>query len=354
MDTGFNGTFVISWAQTELDGLTAAPLETLTVGAVWSWRGEAVRVDEPKGLCDTGRAGDDDADRRHAAQQVQRMVGAAVEQTTSMGVADPGHPLMDRSFVVSDGARCFTATLIEAGDTVRPLLMFHDGLPPRYEDLHIVQHRFDAWPGPSITPVAGGVICFTPGTRIRTPDGFRLVEELREGDLVQTRDSGAQEVQWVGKRRMSGARLFVMPDLRPIRFAAGAFEADRPDAELLVSPEHRMLLKGPAAQALFNTPEVLVPARQLINGSSVRVDMGAREVTYVHLLLPAHQIIWANGVEAESFHPASAALSALTEQDRARLLQQRPSLESNPHSYGDFARRPLSDSEAALLRHEVA
>ena len=115
-----------------------------------------------------------------------------------------------------------------------------------------------------------------------------------------------------------------------------------------------MLLRGRAARALFNTPEVLVPARQLINGSSVTVDLRAREVTYVHLLLPAHQIIWANGVETESFHPASAALSALTEQDRARLLQQRPSLESNPDSYGDFARRALTDSEAALLMHEVA
>ncbi|MCL6285800.1 Hint domain-containing protein [Ruegeria sp. 2012CJ41-6] len=353
MYTGFSGTFVISWAQTELDGLGAAPLDTLTDGVVWSWRGEAVRVDEPGGLCDTGQTGNEDAHRRNAADRVHRMVGAGVEQTSDNG-SEPGDRLMDRSFVVTDGAQCFTITLIDAGRGSQPLLMFHNGIPPRGTDLHVVQHRFDAWPGPSMTPASGGVICFTPGTRIRTPDGFQLVEDLREGDLVETRDSGAQEIQWVGKRRMSGARLFVMPDLRPIRFAAGAFETDRPDAELLVSPEHRMLLKGQAARALFNTPEVLVPARQLINGSSVTVDLQAREVTYVHLLLPAHQIIWANGVETESFHPASAALSALTEHDRARLLQQRPSLESNPDSYGDFARRALSDTEAALLMHEVA
>ncbi|MEX0350137.1 MAG: Hint domain-containing protein [Paracoccaceae bacterium] len=354
METGFNGTFVISWAQTELDGLGAAPLDTLTDGAVWSWHGEAVRVDEAGNLCDTGRTGSAETHRTHEAHRVRGMVGTASQEHNSTDTRDPGDPLRDRSFVVTDGAQCFTVTLIESGSGSQPLLMFHNEIPPRDTDLHVVQHRFDGWPGPSMNAGSGGVICFTPGTRISTPDGFQLVEELREGDLVQTRDSGAQEIQWVGQRRMSGARLFVMPDLRPIRFAAGAFETDRPDAELLVSPEHRMLLRGKAAQALFNTPEVLVPARQLINGSSVTVDLRAREVTYVHLLLPTHQIIWANGVATESFHPASAALSALTEQDRARLLQYRPSLESNPHSYGEFARRSLTDSEAALLRHEVA
>jgi hypothetical protein len=79
------------------------------------------------------------------------------------------------------------------------------------------------------------------------------------------------------------------------------------------------------------------------------VDTKLREITYVHILFERHQIVWANGVETESFHPASAALSTLGEVDRARLLAEYPELEFDPHTYGSFARRTLSASEAAIL-----
>jgi hypothetical protein len=202
--------------------------------------------------------------------------------------------------------------------------------------------------------MSNGVICFTPGTRISTPDGPREVETLRPGDEVLTRDNGPQEIQWTGSRRMSGARLFVMPGLRPIRFLPGALGIERPDQELLVSPEHRLLIKGRTAQALFNTSEVLVAARDLVNDDTIQVDKNLREVTYVHLLLPSHQVIWANGVETESFHPASADLTSLSEMDRKRLLAHAPELESDPNLYGAFARRILSKSESAILRYDAA
>ena len=153
---------------------------------------------------------------------------------------------------------------------------------------------------------------------------------------------------------MTGARLFAMPKLRPIRFRSGALGIDRPDEELLVSPEHRMLVNGDVARALFNTSEVLVAAKDLVNGSTITVDNALREVTYVHLLLPKHQVLWANGVETESFHPANAALSALAEDDRERLLHRFPDLSYDPHSYGSYARRNLNASEAAILQYEAA
>jgi hypothetical protein len=218
----------------------------------------------------------------------------------------------------------------------------------------VVHHTLHASQDNSTGPETGGVICFTPGTRIETPDGPRLVEELREGDYVQSKDSGAQQIQWIGSRRMSGARLFAMPRLRPIRIRAGALGVERPDEELLVSPEHRMLIKGDVAMALFNTPEVLVSAKDLINASTINVDMAVREVTYIHILLPQHQILWANGVETESFHPASTSLTTLAEEDCKRLIGLYPQLKYEPHIYGGFARRSLSASEAAILTHDAA
>ncbi len=78
------------------------------------------------------------------------------------------------------------------------------------------------------------------------------------------------------------------------------------------------------------------------------------EVTYLNLLLGRHAILFANGMECESFHPAAAALSHLAEQDRARLAERWPALAGNPRSYGPFARRRLDPGEAAILAASAA
>lgn len=353
MKTGFRGTFVISWSQTDVDGLEAAPLLSLEVGAAWSWHGDVVRVDGPTGLLRLEQADSAEALRKRAARTVRRLVGAAVQNQSSLDGIEIDDAVMDSSFVVTNGAASFTVTVIEVGANQPPLLMFLDAIPPKNTDLWVVHHTLTGLQRP-VQRSEGGVICFTPGTQIQTPDGPRLVEDLREGDKVQTRDNGAKEILWIGSRRMTGARLFVMPKLRPIRIRAGALGIDRPEVELLVSPEHRMLVRGPAAQALFNEHEVLVAARELVNGSTIASDLKVREVTYIHLLLEDHQILWANGVETESFHPANAAMSTLADGDRKRLFRHLPGLEYDPHSYGDFARRNLSRSETALLLHEAA
>ncbi|MFU8881425.1 MAG: Hint domain-containing protein [Rhodobacterales bacterium] len=358
MGTRFGGTFVISWSQTEVDGLEAAPVQTLTIGAAWSWRGDAVRVDGAGHVLRLEQADGEAELRKRAAHMVRRLVGAAVTQTRDIDAVKIRTPLEESGFVVTDGAQSFAVTVIEVGNGAPPLLMFMDKMPPRDTDLWVVHHSLDILrlngPGAAGANTGAGVICFTPGTRIATPHGPRLVEDLREGDLVQTKDCGAQQVQWIGSRRMTGARLFAMPKLRPIRFRPGALGVERPDQELIVSPDHRMLLQGHAARALFNTDEVLVAARDLVNGQTIAVDMALKEVTYVHLLLPSHQILWANGVESESFHPAQADLSSLSQNDRMRLLAMFPAFDYDPHLYGSAARRILSGSEAAILMHEAA
>ena len=150
---------------------------------------------------------------------------------------------------------------------------------------------------------------------------------------------------------MSGARLFTMPELRPVRIRAGAVGMDRPEDDLLVSPEHRMLVKGPMARTLFNTDEVLVAARDLLNDRSIVVDRQLREVTYVHLLLDRHQIVFANGLETESFHPGSMPLESIDAEQREALLERVPGIDRDVSLYGDTARRALSGAEAAILRY---
>ncbi len=355
MKTGFLGTFVIPWSQTEVDGLEAAPVHSLITGSAWSWRGDVVQVDGPSSVLRLGRAEGSDVLRKRAARHVRRLVGAALEASAPRAAVldeDPsGEDLADSSFVVTDGARSYTVTMIDVGHGAQPLLMFLDALPPRDTDLWVVHHTLGARPEKQDGPDGSGVICFTLGTRVLTPAGPVRVEDLQLGDLVTTKDNGLQPIEWIGRRRMTGARLFAMPRLRPIRISAGALGLERPDQSLLVSPQHRMLITGRVAQDLFNTPEVLVAAKDLVDGRLIATETRAREVTYIHLMLPQHNIVWANGVATESFHPANTALASLEEHDRHRLLARYPDLNFDPHTYGGFARRNLSASEAAILAH---
>ena len=356
MKTGSLGTFVISWSQTEVDGLKAASLDVLSVGAAWRWTGTAVRVDGPQGLLLLeGAEGAADI-RKRAARMVRRLVGAAVgtDAPPLAGPPDGYDDLPDQGFIVTDGHHSFTVTIIPVPDTGAQLLMFFGELPPPDQDLWVVRTAIDRTHSGAGARVAGGVICFTPETQLMTPDGARQIAGLRTGDMILTRDNGPQQILWTGHRRMTGARLYAMPHLRPIRFRAGALGIGRPEDDLLVSPQHRMLIKGAAAQALFNTAEVLVAAEDLINDANILVDHALREVTYVHILLEQHNIVWANGLETESFHPSNTALDTVEESQRAGLLAILPGIVDNPHSYGDYARRNISGSEAAILRHEMA
>jgi len=137
-----------------------------------------------------------------------------------------------------------------------------------------------------------GPPCFTPGTLMDTPKGARPIETLAVGDLVCTRDNGAQELLWIGRRTVQGDG-----DFAPIAFELGAIGND---ARLLVSPQHRMLVEGWRAQLFFGTDEVLVRAKHMVNGCTIR-QVPQDKVTYIHLLFAQHEIVTAAGVPSESY-----------------------------------------------------
>lgn len=351
MGTGFRATFVISWSQTEVDGLCAAPMHMLSAGVAWRWTGEALRVDGAAGVLLLEGAEGAAELRTRAARMVRRLIGAAIGDIETL--REGTDPAPDRGFVLTDGRARFDASVIEVAGSPTRLVMFMGEMPPPGRDLWVVHSTLTpAQEVPQTTP--GGVICFTPGTLLRVGNGTVPIEGLRPGDRIQTRDNGPQEVLWTGRRRMSGARLYAMPHLRPVRFRAGALGIGQPDRDLCVSPRHRMLVRGPSARALFNEDEVLVAAEDLLNGGSIATDLVAREVTYVHVLLERHEVVWANGLATESFHPAAAALDSLDPHDRFALEAILPEIAGDPESYGDFARRCLTASEAAILRHDLA
>ena len=184
------------------------------------------------------------------------------------------------------------------------------------------------------------IICFTGGTHILSAQGARPVETLRPGDLVLTRDHGLQPIRWIGSRSVTGTRQFA-----PVRFAPGTLGNDRP---LLVSPQHRMLHHSPIANLYFNDSEVLVPAKHMVNGSTIQ-QVDQLKVTYYHLLFDRHEIVFAEGVASESFHPGQTGLHALSDASREELFVLFPELRGNPNGFGDTARLCLKAREATVL-----
>lgn len=354
MRTGFLGTFVISWSQSELDGQLGAPLSSITVGATWRWYGDAVCVDGPREVLVLEGAAEAVALHERAARGVRRIVGAHMKPGLAYEDPEARDRLFDGSFDVTCGHKRYTVTLIEPEGGGAPLCMFLGEVPPANRDLWVVSYQTGALSRDAGAVAGAGVICFTPGTMIATPDGARPVEDLREGDFIETKDNGAQELRWTGSRRISGARLYALPKMRPIRIRAGALGVGEPDEELLVSPQHKMLVRGAQARALFNEDEVLVAAEDLVNDHSIMVDNTVRGVVYHHLMLDAHQIVFANGVETESFHPGGHAMEMIEDDQRRRLLAAFPEIAAYPDAYGTTARRVLGGAEAAILRHDAS
>lgn len=155
------------------------------------------------------------------------------------------------------------------------------------------------------------VPCFAGGTRLLTPSGETLIEDLREGDLVITRDNGLQKIRWMGTRKLGMLDLLNHPNLRPIRIQQGALGANIPASDLLVSPQHRILVRSAIAARMFGTSEVLVAAKQLLQLQGVDIDNDVSEVEYTHVLFDQHEVVFANGTETESLFTGTEALRAV-------------------------------------------
>ncbi|SDD71712.1 Hint domain-containing protein [Paracoccus isoporae] len=183
------------------------------------------------------------------------------------------------------------------------------------------------------TPSDGdlAVQCFTSGTLIDTPDGPVAVEALRIGDLVVTCDNGPQPIRWIGSVTLSAAQLALAPHLRPIRICRGALGPDMPSADLVVSPQHRILVRSRIAVRMFGTEEILVAAKQLLQLDGVEVARDLDEVEYVHFMCDQHECVISNGAVTESLYAGPVALRTLRPAELAELKQLMPQIFEDGH-----------------------
>ena len=332
MNTGYNGTFVISWSQTEVDETPKAMVSSLQVGSNWRWTGSALRVDGPCELLDLEKASNENEPRRRTAYGVHMLVKAAIDPSKPLGTHELDRSRLDMGFELTDGFESYTVSVI-FDQTEHGLLAFCGAVPPVNRDLRVVRVNLQPDGSDRLEKQPSGVLNVMAGTRLRTGNSEVFIEDLREGDQLQTRDHGMQSVLWVGKARVARSNLHSDPDNRPICVRAGALGSGLPDADLIVSGTQQILLKGKRAHDMFARNEVLISACDLMDERRVVVENTQHHYDCYYVLLENHEVVWANNLPLESFHPAMGGLHRVGQDGRARLYGLYPHLDYAPMVY---------------------
>lgn len=183
--------------------------------------------------------------------------------------------------------------------------------PFRFDDIERMSMRPAGRPGDNavlyfgfsagIEPV-GLSACIAPHAPVETPDGPKMIDRLKPGDLVLTQDSGPQPIRWVGAREVPARGQF-----QPIRLRAPYFGLTR---DLMVSPDQCLMISGAEVEYLFGEEEVLVQARHLVNGVSAHWEKMGPTVKLYHVLLDRHEVIRIAGCQLESLYVGAIGTDA--------------------------------------------
>ena len=192
------------------------------------------------------------------------------------------------------------------------------------------------------------VPCFAAGTYLTGPSGNVDVADLRAGDRLFTRDNGFQEIAWIGRKDLGGHDLARDPKLWPVRIPASALGKEHPGRDLILSPNHRVLLTGPEIALNFGTPEVFVAAKFLLGRPGVTRGSD-RPVSYYHILFEGHEVVLSNDSWTESFLPGPQALTGVAAAQSEELFALFPELRTQARGPKfKAARQILSRREAVL------
>jgi hypothetical protein len=249
---------------------------------------------------------------------------------------------------------CARLTLMAPeGDTVELLVLRPDGpagkifalpLSPMAPRVDYTLIRAEADPG---TVRLSDLVCisFGRGTMIALADGRQVaIETLRAGSRVLTRDHGPQPVRWIGR-----ATLRALGSYAPVVITTGTLGNS---GDLIVGQHHRMFLYQRDGARLAETAELLVQAKHLVDGERVFLRQGGY-MDYFSLIFDRHEIIYAEGIPAESLMVNDATLSHLPEDLAAEVKARFPDLSQRQHFGTEAGRRALDGLGAARLFRPV-
>lgn len=274
----------------------------------------------------------------------QDQIGGTWEQTVNIGGTDR-QVIWDYTFTVTDGTTTWEVGVIDvdlnndddlsdAGEDGY-FLVFPNGLPPADTDLTLGDITNNGTSIPH-TSLGGYVVCFAEGTLIETIDGPQAIETLTDGDRIETRDGGLQPLRWSGC-----TTVVATGDLAPIVITAGTFGNT---ADLVVSPQHAVLITGWRAELFYGEDEVLVRAVDLLGHDGVYRRPGGI-VNYWHVLFDAHQVVNASGIWSESLYPGEMTMDAISPKAQNEIR----SLFDDIEAYGPKAAPCIRKFEATVM-----
>ena len=185
-------------------------------------------------------------------------------------------------------------------------------------------------------------VAFTRGTRITLADGTQCpIERLRPGDLVLTRENGPQPVRHVLARTVRARGTFA-----PVAIPKGTLgNAD----DLVVSQHQRLFLYQRGPHRIADRAEVLIRARDLVDGETVTLRKGGY-ADYVSLVFDRHEVIYAECIPAESLLVNATTRRQLPEDDRTRLEADLPDVSQSPVRAAEAPSEALAEARPRLLK----
>lgn len=244
--------------------------------------------------------------------------GQIGKETVDMGGIDRRN-IWDYTFTVSDGTTTWEVAVIDvnlnndndlndAGENGY-FLIFPDGMPPADTDLSM-GGLVENGDFPPHVELGANIVCFAEGTMIDTEHGQRAIETLQDGDMVLTREGGLQPLRWLGC-----TTVVATGDLAPIVITAGTFGNTE---DLIVSPQHSVLITGWRAELFYGEDEVMVCAMDLLGHDGVYRRPGG-VVNYWHLMFDAHHVVQTYGIWSESLYPGEMAIDAISPKSQKEI-----------------------------------
>jgi hypothetical protein len=198
---------------------------------------------------------------------------------------------------------------------------------------------------PTPCPTAVGCRCFLKGTKISTPSGDRLVQELQIGDIINTL-AGRRPIKWIGYNKYTKEDGRAWPDsVMPIRVAHFAIDDRSPHSDLYLSPGHCIFFNG-----------FLIPVKYLTNGTSITQGAPSEmsEIEYYHIDLGTHEVLYAEGALVESFGGWEREhFSNFVQYERLYGAERQPAMTPFAPILGYFNRRQRTEGVARLLISNV-
>jgi len=237
-----------------------------------------------------------------------------------------------------------TITVFSQGNNTSDIWAFHSDTP-LIADAQYVKTSGKNFGAASYSSLSSQPVCYAFGTLIDTPNGPRAIETLHPGELVATVDHGPQAIRWIQVEVQPLEATEVAS--KPVLIAAGALGGKLPAQDLIVSPQHRILVGGHGQlQGLFQT-EALAPAKSLTALKGIRHMKGKTQITWIHFACERHEIVTANGCLAEALLLGPMVITAMAVPERQAVIDLfGPALTPDAALNGPPARQCLKAGSA--------